>query len=83
MQINPKLIKNQFEKSMDKYNQNAVVQQITAEKLVAELAKIKKEFSNILELGSGTGLLTKEVVKKISFKSYCCLLYTSPSPRDS
>lgn len=71
MQINPKLIKNQFEKSMDKYNQNAVVQQITAEKLVAELAKIKKEFSNILELGSGTGLLTKEVVKKISFKSYC------------
>ena len=36
MQINPKLIKNQFEKSMDKYNQNAVVQQITAEKLVAE-----------------------------------------------
>ena len=45
MQINPKLIKNQFEKSMDKYNQNAVVQQITAEKLVAELAKIKKEFS--------------------------------------
>lgn len=42
MQINPKLIKNQFEKSLDTYNKNAVVQQIMAEKLVEETAKIKK-----------------------------------------
>lgn len=72
MQINPKLIKNQFEKSMDKYNQNAVVQQITAEKLVAELIKTKKNFLTFLNSGSGTGLLTKEVVKKISFKFVLC-----------
>ena len=63
MQINPKLIKNQFEKSMDKYNENAVVQQISAEKLAEQTAIIRKDFINILELGSGTGLLTKELIK--------------------
>ena len=70
MQINPKLIKNQFEKSMEKYNENAVVQQITAEKLAHQTAKIRKDFTNILELGSGTGLLTKEAAKEINYKTY-------------
>ena len=70
MQINPKLIKTQFEKSLDTYNQNALVQKIMAEKLIEELSKIKKDFTNILELGSGAGLLTKELVKKINFQTY-------------
>lgn len=70
MQINPKLIKNQFEKSLDTYNKNAVVQQIMAEKLIEETAKIKTCYDNVLELGSGAGLLTKELIKKITFKTY-------------
>ena len=70
MQINPKLIKTQFKKSLDTYNQNALVQKIMAEKLIEELTKIKKDFTNILELGSGAGLLTKELVKKINFQTY-------------
>ena len=70
MQINPKLIKNQFEKNIDTYNKNASVQKLMAEKLVTETAKIKGEFDNILELGSGAGLLTKEIVKTIKFKKY-------------
>ena len=70
MQINPKLIKNQFEKSFDSYDQNAIVQKVMAEKLIDELFKIKKDYINILELGSGTGLLTKELVKKINFQTY-------------
>jgi len=70
MQINPKLIKNQFEKSLATYNQNASVQRLMAEKLVTETAKIKCEFTNILELGSGAGLLTNELVQKIKFKNY-------------
>lgn len=70
MQINPKLIKNQFEKSLDTYNKNAVVQQIMAEKLVEETAKIKNCYDNVLELGSGAGLLTKELIKKLTFKTY-------------
>jgi len=70
MQINPKLIKKQFEKSMDKYDKNAVVQKIMAEKLVNELIKISDNFENILELGAGTGLLTKELINRIDYKNY-------------
>ncbi len=71
MHINPKLIKHQFEKSLDTYNKNAVVQKIMAVKLIDELSKIKQDFGSILELGSGSGLLTEELVKKIHFKNYC------------
>ena len=70
MQINPKIIKNQFEKSMDKYDENAVVQKLTAQKLVQKLIKIKKDYINILELGSGTGILAKELIKNINYKKY-------------
>lgn len=71
MQLNPKLIKNQFEKSMDKYNENAVVQKLMAEKLVrAILEKSGSNYDNILELGSGTGLLTKQLVSSVTYKKY-------------
>ena len=70
MQVNPKLIKNQFEKSFSTYSKNAIVQQIMAQKLVEELSNIRTEFSTILELGCGTGLLTNEIAKKVSFKKY-------------
>ncbi len=70
MQINPKIIKNQFEKSMDKYDDNAIVQKLTAKKLVQQISEIKKDYKNILELGSGTGLLAKELVKNITYKKY-------------
>ena len=70
MQINPKIIKKQFEKSMEKYNENAIVQKLTAQKLVKNLTKIKNNFGNILELGSGTGLLTEELTKSIAYTNY-------------
>lgn len=70
MQINPKLIKKQFEKSFNSYNQNAIVQRLMAEKLVKNLSLIKTDFNSILELGCGTGILTKEIVKAIKFKTY-------------
>ena len=70
MQINPKLIKKQFEKSIETYNDNATVQKIMAEKLVANVLNFNDKFENILELGSGAGLLTKEISKKIRFKNY-------------
>jgi len=65
-----KSIKKQFEKSMDSYDKNAVVQKMTADKMVIELLKIKTYFENVLELGTGTGLLTKYLAKNISFKNY-------------
>lgn len=70
MQTDYKHIKKQFEKSMKSYDKNAIVQDLMASKMVIELAKISKHFDNILELGSGTGILTKYVLKDISFKNY-------------
>ncbi len=70
MQVNPKLIKNQFEKSLETYTENAIVQQIMAKKLADELSKIRTDFDNILELGAGTGILTKELIKNLNFKNY-------------
>ena len=40
MQIDNKLIKKHFEKSMDKYDKNATVQDLMASKLIIELEKI-------------------------------------------
>ncbi len=70
MQVNPKLIKNQFEKSFETYSQNAIVQQVMAQKLIEELCKIRTQYKNVLELGSGTGLLTKEAAQALVFEKY-------------
>lgn len=68
MQTDPKLIKNQFKKSLDKYEENAVVQAIMADKLVENLPA--RDFSSVLELGCGSGLLTKKLSKNITYKKY-------------
>lgn len=68
--MNPRLIKKQFEKSFETYDENAVVQRVLAEILSSRVADIRSDFENILELGSGTGLLTKENVKNLRFKNY-------------
>lgn len=70
MQTNYKHIKKQFEKSLDNYEKNAAVQKMMADKILIELSKISTEFETVLELGSGTGLLTKKLVKNIKFKKY-------------
>ncbi len=70
MQINSKSIKKQFEKSMEKYNENAIVQKFMAEKLAMETAKIRSDFNTILELGSGTGLLTEQIKLHMTFKKF-------------
>ena len=70
MQINPKLIKKQFKKSFSSYNQNAIVQKIMAEKLANGICSVEKDFDVILELGCGTGFLTKELIKNINFRTY-------------
>lgn len=62
------LVKQQFSKNLTNYEENAVVQMIMAEKLVNLLPK--KEYKNILEIGCGTGFLTKLLNKNIKFDSY-------------
>ena len=64
-----KNIKKQFKKSIDNYDKYAVVQKLMAEKLTKALPE--KYYSDVLELGCGSGLLTKQFVKEISFQRYC------------
>ena len=70
MQIDAKTVKKHFEKSMEDYDKNAVVQRLIAGKLIDELVKIKTSFSDVLELGSGTGLLTKEFFARFKCTSF-------------
>lgn len=70
MQTDFKTIKKQFEKSMKNYDKNAVVQDFMAEKMLSELVKLSDSYYNILELGVGTGLLTKKVSEILDFTLY-------------
>ncbi len=43
---------------------------IMAKKLACALADIRNEFDTVLEIGAGTGLLTRELAARIKFKNY-------------
>lgn len=62
------LIKQRFSKNLNTYQENAIIQMNMAEKLINLLPD--KSFSNILELGCGTGFLTKIATEKLSYNSY-------------
>ena len=68
--LNSKTIKKQFEKSLDKYDENAVIQKDLAKKLMNETAKIRTDFPIILELGAGTGILTKQIKSHLIFQKF-------------
>ncbi len=63
MQKNLKsILRRRFERALPYYNQAAIVQDEMAEKLVNSLLELSRKFNRILEIGSGTGLLTKRVI---------------------
>ena len=66
--IDKSLVKKRFSKSLKTYDDNAIVQKQMAEKLVGLLTK--KEFNSILEIGCATGLLTKQIAEKLSYKTF-------------
>ena len=55
---------------MREYDKNAIVQAVAADKMLAKLSEISKEFDNILELGAGSGLLTKRIAKTLNFSDF-------------
>ena len=65
------LIKEKFEKSINTYDKNAIIQKEMADKLISLIDK--KDFGNILEIGSYTGLLTKNVIRNFNYTSYLAL----------
>ena len=66
--LDKNLIQKKFEKSISTYNSNAIVQKHMAIKLI-NLIK-GKNFKNILEIGSYTGILTKLAIEKFNFEKY-------------
>lgn len=66
--MNKQLMQERFSKHLEDYNSNATVQKMMAEHLVKKLSCI--QYENVLELGCGTGFLTKEINKKIKYKNY-------------
>ena len=68
MQTDPKIIKQQFKKSISKYNENAIVQAIIAKRMAAILSEYN--FENILEIGAGSGLFTEQMAKACNYKEY-------------
>lgn len=69
--MNKDLIKARFTKSLSTYNENAKIQKKMAERLVNLLDS--NSYSNILEIGCGTGFLTELINKKIKFEKYTAL----------
>lgn len=67
--MNKDLIKKRFTKKLDSYEESAKVQKQMAEKLLSYIPS-ERIFENILEIGCGTGLLTKLVQKSVKHNSY-------------
>ncbi len=58
-----------FIRAKNTYRENAIVQKSMAKKLILEtISKAGCNFCNIFEIGSGTGLLTDEIVANFNFK---------------
>ena len=66
--IDKALVKTRFAKSLETYDDNALIQKNMASKLVSFLEK--KEFYSILEVGCATGVLTREIVQHINFECF-------------
>ena len=66
--MNKKLIKTRFAKHLADYDKNAKVQKKMAEKLITLCGH--KKYNNVLEIGCGTGFLTKEAVKNLKYENY-------------
>jgi len=62
------LIKRYFNNVTQTYDNSANIQQIIADELAANIPA--KYFENVLEIGTGTGFLTKRVIQKIQSAFY-------------
>ena len=92
--INKQLITRRFSRAVESYNREAVVQKQIAYRMSDMLNHyLPRPCGRILEIGSGTGFLTRRLMETLHPEklvlndicqemSTCCLLYTSPSPRD-
>lgn len=66
--MNKDLIKQRFGRKISVYEENAGIQKQMAEKLLSFINETY--FEHVLEIGSGTGLLTKRAAEKLEFQTY-------------
>lgn len=66
--IDKNLVKKRFQKSFSTYDDNAIIQKSMAKKLVSLLPV--NTYKSVLEIGTATGVLTKEIKKKILFEEF-------------
>jgi malonyl-ACP O-methyltransferase BioC len=67
--IDKNLVKDKFLSSIKTYDNNAIIQKEMAKILLdIVIEKIGNNYNNVLEIGSGTGLLTQKIVDNIEFK---------------
>ena len=69
--LDKNFIAKKFENSINFYDDNAIIQELMAKKLISLIER--KKFKNILEIGSYSGLLTKKAVEKFDFENYLAL----------
>lgn len=65
-----KILKNRFLKSLNTYQENAIIQKKMAEKLVDFL---DVRYENVLEIGCGTGFLTKQITERVLYDNYSAI----------
>lgn len=67
--LDSQLIKIRFEQAQDTYHQQAYVQKQIANSLLLKLLDNGKNFNNILEVGCGTGFLTKLIEQQLTYNN--------------
>ncbi|MCG8697282.1 MAG: methyltransferase domain-containing protein, partial [Bacteroidales bacterium] len=71
VEIDKKLVRKRFQKSIATYNCKAEVQKDVALKLMATLIKTNgSKYDKILEIGCGTGFLTREILEQCTIGHY-------------
>ena len=80
MLINKDLVKYRFSKSLNSYDNAAVVQKEMATLLIEKiLTNCGKNFNKVFEFGVGTGFLSKNILDKITFEEYYANGHQRPS----
>jgi len=66
MKLIYKKIQKSFDKNANKYDDYCEIQKIVADLLIKNISQ--KQFNDILEIGTGTGLFTEKLIDKIIFE---------------
>ncbi len=71
MILDKQKVTNQFRKSRETYEKEALVQRQVIDVFVKELLETKRiNFNNVMEIGCGTGLLTRQLIRSLECSNY-------------